>query len=173
MKQTKYKPFDGSDEAFQLRVASNANIKAICSVFVQCHQKDDAERLYYATHGEMEPERYDEDGSAVYTFSNIYDIRTMWPALAQALFYDFPAIVEVKDGTAKIVAQEKHDKLIRSEVMRGRDDFLAGFGLNPYEARNLLTMLSSDLSFPTINRLMNPDETPGSAKPDSNTETTS
>lgn len=167
--KTTYQPFAGYEETYKLHIDSNEHIRAVCSVMAYCGDKDQPERLYYATQGEIAPDHYDDE-SAVYELDNIYTIKTLWPALAQALFMGFPKIVEVKASTgsasreAVIVDEEKHNHLVRGEVMRARDDFLGKFGMTAFEAHNLLSGLTGNLSFPTINRMLHP-EIPGLKTP--------
>jgi hypothetical protein len=166
----KYKPFDGSDESFELKIDSNANIKKIGEVLTACYDKDQPERVYYAKHCEIPPESV-EDGQATYNLENLYSISMLWPALAQELFYGFPTLVEVNDGEAAVVDQKKKEKLIRSQVMAGRDDFLGTFGVTSYEASSLLSELAGGLNFPSINRILDGGLPPREEDFDSTKET--
>lgn len=145
MEQSKYQLFDGKDEKFNLVVASNKRIRKVCEVLTQCRTFDNDSRVYYAKHGDISPQEQG-DGDLTYSFKNRYDNVTVWPALAEVLFYDFPSLVELEeDGSAFIPDENKEqfDNLIRSEVMRGRDDFLGKFGVTAPEVNNLLKSLAN------------------------------
>src|SRR5690554_5470920 len=97
MNSTTYQIFDGDDQTFELVVTSNANIRKVCQVLTQAAHLSFEERVYYAQQGDIPPESIDAEGRASYTFENRYDAATVWPALAERLFYDFPVLTGIND----------------------------------------------------------------------------
>lgn len=151
MEQNKYQIFDDKEaEHYQLVVASNGNIRKVCRVLTECHTLTQQQRVYYAKHGDIQPEIQEDektgDKSAVYTFKEKYDDVTVWAALAEVLFMDGPSLLNYDEDNNAYVPEEKQeqfDNLIRSQVMAGRDDFLQKFGVTAPEVNDLLKSLAN------------------------------
>lgn len=138
-----YNLFDGDDKTFTSVRETNANIREVCRPHTQATFKSDSERLYYAQLGDIPPTRYDEGGEPVYVFDNVWMHGTLWAAVAQQLFYDFPTIVKIKKGKPVVVNSDLFDNLDRGEVRRAFSDFLGKFETTPFGVKSLLDLLDS------------------------------
>lgn len=150
--------FDDADEnEYQLRITSNKNIKAVLNVVIENSELTFEERLKYAREvGELPYKKSDDgeviqrDGSPVVEFTNTYINQShYWAALAQALFLGCPDLVQINDaGDPEIVNQDMNDKLIRSQVHQGLDDFLQSFGLKAPTRGDFFELFQIDQNAP-------------------------
>lgn len=157
--QKKYMIFDDADQNdYALRVTSNKNIKAVLKIVTENSELTFEERLKYAREtGEVPYKKSDDgeivlrDGQPVVEFTNVYINQShYWAALAQALFLGCPQLVKLNDdGDPEFVDEALNDKLIRSQVQQGIDDFLQSFGLKAPTRTDFFELFQIDQNSPT------------------------
>lgn len=119
-----YKPFDGldgPDHRLKLRPTSKAVVREVCDVQAKRISLPDQVRCAYADQAGYERQKRENKGKTEVDFEllDVYDEYHVHAAMAQALFYDCPTMVEEnEDGTVTITDPDLFDKLDEGEVNR-------------------------------------------------------
>lgn len=153
LQNKKFTIFDDETQPdFELVTLSNRNIKKVCLVKCNSAQAEGEERIYYAQLGEIMPDKINEEGNGVYKFKDTYHTPGITAcALAQAMFKNFPEVVEVNaDGVAEVKNMSLFDSMLRDQVESAFIFFLSRFGWIPYGQANLLSNLANDQTGQTI-----------------------
>ena len=131
--------------------ATNRNIRDVLSVLCHCSLIAKEHRVEYAKQGEVVEIQRDEKGKKAFVFRDyIRDGETLCAKLYEVLFNESKQITDFSEDEARyyVTDTDTNELINRAEVMRGRDDFLSGFGLTSHEVWNFLNYINGNQNIP-------------------------